>query len=145
MGAGQIGRPPLLVPSFLTRFFIHSTSREKVVFFAARSVQGFQKPYYFPMNQHTQFWVWVATVSVGRDVLAFFDSYIWDKEKSGIPPPTKHCRTPVRICGGQLIRKKGAFLNDLSCPPTKNTVFPSVLTSTWCRWQNDQKKKHTPF
>ena len=58
------GQNPVKKHSFLTRILIHSTSSEKVVFFAGRSVQGFQNPYYFPVNRHTQFWVGVATVYV---------------------------------------------------------------------------------
>ena len=63
---------PLVIPKkyhlFLTRIFMHPTSSKKVAFFAGRSVQGFQKPYYFIMKRHTQFLVGVATVSVGGDV-----------------------------------------------------------------------------
>ena len=58
--------------------FLHSTSSKKVVFFAGRSVQGFQKPYYLSMNiWGKKFSVRVATASIGGDVLAFFDSYIY--------------------------------------------------------------------
>ena len=57
---------------FLTRIFIQSTSSEKVVFFAGRSVQGFQKPYYFPMNRHTHTVLGGGRDCVYRDVLVFF-------------------------------------------------------------------------
>ena len=51
--------------NFCTFHFIPQSG----VFFAGRSVQGFQKPHYFPMNRHTQFWGGVATVSVGGGCL----------------------------------------------------------------------------
>jgi len=61
--------------SFLTRIFIHATSSEKVVLFARRSVYGFQKSHYFPMNRQRQFLVMVAKVSVGGMYLLFWLIY----------------------------------------------------------------------
>ena len=90
---------------FLTQFFIHATSPKKVVFFAGRSIQGFQKPYYFSMNRPPQFWAGVATVSAGG-MFKFARTHIYVRVA---------WNTPTKIFVGQQKKSEDVFLSPHIC------------------------------
>ena len=84
---GQKGaKIPLKITHFWLEFLYIPFHPKKWCFFAWRSILGFQKPRYFPMNRYTWFWVGVATVELGGCIRGFFTHIFMRLYKIRYPP-----------------------------------------------------------
>ena len=125
----KLGAPPLLVPSFFTRFFRYATSLEKVVFFWTPEEFAVQNPHFFRMSWHGQFLMAIASVSTWG-VYSLFLTHIYVTWQNWAPPLPRPFIFYSIFSIRHFIGKSGVFLNARRISYTKTTFFSDKTSCT---------------